>query len=83
MALGFNYVPDIWEIDALYECCNAFYSEKGDDARCVSCPKPDLLRYVNMQSTIGRCSLDLEQNQDEATRTRDIVTLKMALHQLV
>jgi hypothetical protein len=34
------------KVDALYECCNAFYKEKGDDARCVSCPKPDLLRYA-------------------------------------
>jgi hypothetical protein len=34
------------KVDALYECCNAFYKEKGDDARCVSCPKPDLLRYT-------------------------------------
>ena len=34
------------KVDALYECCNAFYRERGDDARCVSCPKPDLLRYI-------------------------------------
>jgi hypothetical protein len=35
-----------YQVDALYECCNAFYKERGDEARCVTCPKPDLLRYV-------------------------------------
>jgi hypothetical protein len=34
------------KIDALYECCNAFYKENGDDASTVSCPKAQLLRYV-------------------------------------
>ncbi|KAK1968841.1 hypothetical protein LY78DRAFT_573365, partial [Colletotrichum sublineola] len=29
---------------ALYECCEAFYRSKGDDATTVSCPKPDLLQ---------------------------------------
>ncbi|KAK1599931.1 uncharacterized protein LY79DRAFT_532020 [Colletotrichum navitas] len=29
---------------ALYECCEAFYRSKGDNATTVSCPKPDLLR---------------------------------------
>jgi hypothetical protein len=32
------------KIDALYECCNAFYKNNGDGASTVSCPKPDLLR---------------------------------------
>lgn len=41
---------DFSKIDALYECCNSFYKEKGDDARCVTCPKPDLLRYVSMEN---------------------------------
>ncbi|KAH6660232.1 hypothetical protein BKA67DRAFT_45115 [Truncatella angustata] len=31
-------------IDALYDCCNAFYRENGDNASSVSCPRPDLLR---------------------------------------
>ncbi|TLS26103.1 hypothetical protein PpBr36_05230, partial [Pyricularia pennisetigena] len=31
-------------IDALYDCCKAFYEKNGDDASTVSCPKPDLLR---------------------------------------
>lgn len=31
-------------VDALYECCNAFYQDKGDDATTTSCPKPKLLR---------------------------------------
>lgn len=32
------------EVDALYECCNAFYKENGDEASTVSCPKASLLR---------------------------------------
>jgi len=32
------------QIDALYECCNTFYQRNGDDAKTVSCPKPNLLR---------------------------------------
>ncbi|KAH7026355.1 uncharacterized protein B0I36DRAFT_248466, partial [Microdochium trichocladiopsis] len=31
-------------IDALYDCCEAFYKKNGDEARTVSCPKPSLLR---------------------------------------
>ncbi|WDK13607.1 hypothetical protein CGRA01v4_04888 [Colletotrichum graminicola] len=31
-------------IIALYECCEAFYQSKGDNATTVSCPKPDLLQ---------------------------------------
>ncbi|KAK7605829.1 hypothetical protein JOL62DRAFT_511686, partial [Phyllosticta paracitricarpa] len=34
------------QIDALYECCNAFYQKNGDDASSVSCPKAPLLRCV-------------------------------------
>ncbi|KAH6613973.1 hypothetical protein C7974DRAFT_321466 [Boeremia exigua] len=41
------------EVDALYACCNAFYKEKGDDARCVTCPKPDLLRIKLKQRAVG------------------------------
>jgi hypothetical protein len=32
------------KVDALYECCNAFYKENGDSASTVSCPKANLLR---------------------------------------
>ncbi|KAJ5771013.1 uncharacterized protein N7511_003064 [Penicillium nucicola] len=32
------------QIDALYECCNAFYQQQGDQASTVSCPKANLLR---------------------------------------
>ncbi|PTU22585.1 hypothetical protein P175DRAFT_0499105 [Aspergillus ochraceoroseus IBT 24754] len=32
------------QINALYECCNAFYIERGEDAKTPSCPKPSLLR---------------------------------------
>jgi hypothetical protein len=41
-----NYKEDKCQsaIDALYECCNAFYQGKGDDATTTSCPKPKLLR---------------------------------------
>ncbi|OLN94223.1 Cx9C motif-containing protein 4, mitochondrial, partial [Colletotrichum chlorophyti] len=28
---------------ALYECCEAFYRSRGDDAISASCPKPNLL----------------------------------------
>lgn len=34
------------KVDALYECCNAFYKENGDNATTVSCPKASLLRYI-------------------------------------
>lgn len=37
------------EIDALYECCNAFYEKNGDTAKTVSCPKANLLRLKMKQ----------------------------------
>lgn len=37
------------QIDALYECCNAFYQERGDQASTVSCPKATLLRLKMKQ----------------------------------
>jgi len=37
------------QVDALYECCNAFYDEKGDGAKSVSCPKASLLRLKMKQ----------------------------------
>ncbi|PNS18986.1 hypothetical protein CAC42_6081 [Sphaceloma murrayae] len=32
------------EIDALYECCNAFYQRDGDTAQNPGCPQASLLR---------------------------------------
>ncbi|KAI1094182.1 DUF1903-domain-containing protein [Rostrohypoxylon terebratum] len=43
-------------IDALYECCDAFYRRHGDNATSASCPKASLLR------------LKLKQRQDEQNR---------------
>ncbi|KAF3393227.1 Cx9C motif-containing protein 4, partial [Talaromyces pinophilus] len=37
------------QIDALYECCNAFYKERGEDAKTPSCPKATLLRVKMKQ----------------------------------
>jgi hypothetical protein len=41
------------EVDALYECCNRFYHEKGDDAKTLSCPKATLLRLKMEQRARG------------------------------
>ncbi|KAF2473870.1 DUF1903-domain-containing protein [Lindgomyces ingoldianus] len=41
------------EVDALYECCNAFYQKNGDEARTVSCPKAPLLRLKMKQRGQG------------------------------
>ncbi|KAJ9644555.1 Cx9C motif-containing protein 4, mitochondrial [Coniosporium tulheliwenetii] len=41
------------EIDALYECCNAFYKKNGDDASTVTCPKASLLRLKMKQRAQG------------------------------
>ncbi|KAI0176619.1 hypothetical protein BJ166DRAFT_504917 [Pestalotiopsis sp. NC0098] len=43
-------------IDALYDCCDAFYKKNGDGASTVSCPKSDLLR------------LKLKQRQEESSK---------------
>ncbi|KAK7988016.1 37S ribosomal protein rsm25 [Apiospora arundinis] len=40
-------------VDALYECCDAFYRKKGDDATSASCPKADLLRLKMKQRQEG------------------------------
>lgn len=37
------------EVDALYDCCNAFYDKNGDQASTVSCPKANLLRLKMRQ----------------------------------
>ncbi|KAI1660972.1 DUF1903-domain-containing protein [Daldinia decipiens] len=36
-------------IDALYECCDAFYKKHGDGATSPSCPKASLLRLKMKQ----------------------------------
>ncbi|KAI8961767.1 DUF1903-domain-containing protein [Daldinia sp. FL1419] len=36
-------------IDALYECCDAFYKKHGDAATSASCPKASLLRLKMKQ----------------------------------
>ncbi|RKU42684.1 Cx9C motif-containing protein 4, mitochondrial [Coniochaeta pulveracea] len=41
-------------IDALYECCQAFYEKNGEQAKTVSCPKPDLLRLKIKQRKEGQ-----------------------------
>ncbi|EJT81266.1 hypothetical protein GGTG_01250 [Gaeumannomyces tritici R3-111a-1] len=43
-------------IDALYECCKAFYDKHGEQASSVSCPTLDLLR------------LKMKQRQEAAKR---------------
>ncbi|KAI0387308.1 DUF1903-domain-containing protein [Hypomontagnella monticulosa] len=43
-------------IDALYECCDAFYKKHGDNATSASCPKASLLR------------LKMKQRQDERNK---------------
>ena len=40
-------------VDALYECCNAFYQGKGEDAKTSSCPKPSLLKLKLKQRVEG------------------------------
>lgn len=40
-------------VDALYECCQAFYERNGDGATTVSCPKPNLLRLKMEQRRKG------------------------------
>ncbi|EYE95295.1 DUF1903-domain-containing protein [Aspergillus ruber CBS 135680] len=42
------------QIDALYECCNAFYQKEGDEGKTVSCPKANLLRLKMKQRAEAR-----------------------------
>ncbi len=37
------------QVDALYECCNAFYQKHGDAGKTLSCPKASLLRFKMKQ----------------------------------
>lgn len=55
MYTGSQIVLTALKVDALYECCNAFYKERGDDARCVTCPKPDLLRWDVRMISLAIC----------------------------
>ncbi|KAL2002214.1 hypothetical protein VTN02DRAFT_393 [Thermoascus thermophilus] len=42
------------QIDALYECCNLFYQERGEDAKTPSCPKASLLKLKMKQRAEGK-----------------------------
>lgn len=44
------------QIDALYECCNAFYQQRGDEGKTPSCPKANLLRLKMKQRAEARDS---------------------------
>ncbi|TVY83388.1 Cx9C motif-containing protein [Lachnellula suecica] len=39
------------QVDALYDCCNSFYSRYGDEAKSASCPQANLLRLKMKQRT--------------------------------
>ncbi|KAI1339562.1 DUF1903-domain-containing protein [Xylariaceae sp. FL0016] len=54
---GFNQAKCEHLIDALYECCDAFYQKRGDQATTASCPKPNLLK------------LKLKQRQEEKNKS--------------
>ncbi|KAI1482494.1 DUF1903-domain-containing protein [Daldinia eschscholtzii] len=53
---GYNEAKCSRFIDALYECCDAFYRKHGDGATSASCPKASLLR------------LKMKQRQDEQSK---------------
>jgi len=46
---SYNETKCTTQVDALYECCNAFYEKNGEDAKTVSCPKANLLRLKMRQ----------------------------------
>ncbi len=50
---GYNEAKCAKLVDALYDCCQAFYERNGSDAKSVSCPKPDLLRLKIEQRRKG------------------------------
>lgn len=50
---GFNQAKCEHLIDALYECCDAFYKKTGETATTASCPKPSLLRLKLKQRQEG------------------------------
>ncbi|KAK2818380.1 hypothetical protein FQN49_007956 [Arthroderma sp. PD_2] len=41
------------QIIQLYKCCNALYTQKGEDAKTPSCPKPALLKVKMKQIENG------------------------------
>ncbi|KAI5862675.1 DUF1903-domain-containing protein [Durotheca rogersii] len=51
---GYNEAKCSLLIDALYECCDAFYRKHGDDATSASCPKASLLRLKVKQRLAER-----------------------------
>lgn len=51
---SFNQEKCQAQIDALYDCCNAFYKERGEDAKTPSCPKPSLLKLKLKQREEGK-----------------------------
>ncbi|KAI0905545.1 DUF1903-domain-containing protein [Ustulina deusta] len=51
---SFNQAKCEHLIDALYECCDAFYKKYGDTATTASCPKPSLLRLKLKQREEGK-----------------------------
>ncbi|KAK4143282.1 Cx9C motif-containing protein 4, mitochondrial [Dichotomopilus funicola] len=50
---GYNEAKCTKLVEALYQCCSAFYEKNGDGATTVSCPKPDLLRLKMEQRSKG------------------------------
>ncbi|KAK4130415.1 DUF1903-domain-containing protein [Trichocladium antarcticum] len=50
---GFDEAKCTKLVDALYECCQAFYDKNGDNAVTVSCPKANLLRLKMEQRKKG------------------------------
>ncbi|KAK4250861.1 Cx9C motif-containing protein 4, mitochondrial [Corynascus novoguineensis] len=50
---GYNEAKCTKLVDALYECCQAFYERNGDNAVTASCPKPNLLRLKMEQRRKG------------------------------
>lgn len=66
--LKMTYPP---QVDALYECCNTFYEEKGENASSVCCPKYNLLKYylqaplLDAQLTVDR--LKMKQRSQGST----------------
>ncbi|KAK3945261.1 Cx9C motif-containing protein 4 [Diplogelasinospora grovesii] len=46
---GYNEAKCAKFVDALYECCQAFYEKNGEDAISASCPKAGLLKLKMQQ----------------------------------
>lgn len=50
---GYNEAKCAKFVDALYECCQAFYERNGSDAVTASCPKANLLQLKMEQRRKG------------------------------